>query len=205
MTATAENTESGTVESLLPPAPVDVRDLRVTRAQLAKFLGCSKQTTGEWARKGIVTFSPADDRANLGEAIRQVVERADPKRLRIRAFRDLVRDHDMLRCRIRELEAKLACVKSDQADQMQALQFRINDRLAVQLMDLQRALVSQFDQLRVAHSRGGLFDAIESLVDAIFYPDGGDTCPESAENSGQTRDAESRAPPSCPECPECPE
>lgn len=192
MTATSETLDSEHGGSLLPTAPVDVRHLRVTRSELAKFLGCSKQTTGEWARKGIVTFSPVDDRANLGEAIRQVVERADPKRLRIRAFRDLVRDHDALRKRIAALEARLERADADRAWAIQATRNDCGGREAERLFDLQNELVARFDLLRDAHANGDLYGALDRLIDAIFYPD--------CSTAGDAADADADEPPNHEEC-----
>lgn len=147
--------------------PADISQLRVTRAQLAKFLGCSKQTTGTWAKKGIVTFAAHDDRARLGEALRQVMERTDPHKLRVRAFRDLVKDQDGLRNRIVELECQLEAARQEN----KAASFRFQDNQAQKLFELAKQLVDSWHHLEAARTKGDLAEVFDQIIDHVFYRD----------------------------------
>lgn len=175
MTTDTENTTTEGQESLLPVPLVDISQLRVTRAELAKFLDCSKQTTGEWARKGIVTFADYDQRVSLKDALRQVMARGNLKWLRVRALRDLALDTDALRQRITELERQISEMERDAersvAATTLAAKHRYEDELARGLYSLQRELIAHFSVLVAGNRRGDLANALDRMVDAVFYPD----------------------------------
>lgn len=93
--------------SLLPFDPKQLLALRMTRAQFAKACGVSRQSVSEWVRKGWVNIG-ADGRLDPVEAIRQLMGRVDPSRLRARIFREATASLGELRARIQSLEAEVA-------------------------------------------------------------------------------------------------
>lgn len=97
---------------LLPfdPAEMDRSGLRLTRAEFARFLGCSKQAVGEWVTAGKITLG-ADGRLDPRQAVAQLLRNSDPARLRAKVLAPLVRDLGTHQRRIAELEARLAAAE----------------------------------------------------------------------------------------------
>lgn len=97
---------------LLPfdPAEMDRSGLRLTRAEFARFLGCSKQAVGEWVTAGKITLG-ADGRLDPRRAVGQLLRNSDPARLRARVLKPLVDDLGVHQRRIAELEARLAAAE----------------------------------------------------------------------------------------------
>lgn len=151
------------------PAPT-LADLRLTRAQLARLFGCSKQAVSEWVRKGVLTLG-GDDRVGAVEAVRQYFERGDVDRMRVRVLRDVARDIAVQRARIRELEQSLADDRDVHATALRAVGFAFQDAQALQLAALADAIAERFDELTAARKAGFLDGAIEDLVSGIFYAD----------------------------------
>lgn len=97
---------------LLPfdPAEMDRSGLRLTRAEFARFLGCSKQAVGEWVTAGKITLG-ADGRLDPRQAVTQLLRNSDPARLRAKVLAPLVRDLGAHQRQIAELEARLAAAE----------------------------------------------------------------------------------------------
>lgn len=174
-----------TPESLLP-APT-LADLRLTRAQVSRLFGCSKQAVSEWTRKGILTFG-ADERIAAVMAVRQLLERGDVNRMRVRVLRDVAREiaaqrerttvleaeRDALLGRIRSLEASLAGIRAAERAGIQAARFRFGDEQAARLAALSDAVVREWSTLIAAFHRGGgeeVSEVFDELVGGIFYSD----------------------------------
>lgn len=153
----------------LLPAPT-LADLRLTRAQLARLFGCSKQAVSEWVRKGVLTIG-GDDRIGAVEAVRQYFERGDVDRMRVRVLREVARDITAQGARIRELERSLAVGHDAHATAQRTAGFAFKDAQALQLAALADAIAERFDELAAARAAGFLGDALDELIAGIFYPD----------------------------------
>jgi small-conductance mechanosensitive channel len=92
------------------PAEMDRSGLRLTRAEFARFLGCSKQAVGEWVTAGKITLG-VDGRLDPRQAVAQLLRNSDPARLRTKVLAPLVRDLGAHRRQIAELEARLAAAE----------------------------------------------------------------------------------------------
>jgi hypothetical protein len=93
---------------LLPfPGGLDRSNLRLTRAEFARFIGTSKQSVGEWCKAGKITLG-ADGRVDPRVAVSQLLRNCDPARLRSKVLAPLVRDIGALQKRIADLEVALA-------------------------------------------------------------------------------------------------
>jgi ParB-like chromosome segregation protein Spo0J len=57
------------------------RGYRVTQAELARLLGTSRQSVSRWVKRGAVEIG-IDGRTDAREAVRRILGRADPSRLR---------------------------------------------------------------------------------------------------------------------------
>lgn len=180
-----ESATQVTTASLLP-APT-LADLRLTRAQVSRLFGCSKQAVSEWTRKGILTFG-ADERIAAVTAVRQLLERGDVNRMRVRVLRDVAREiaaqrdraaaleseRDGLLGRIRSLESSLAGVRAAERANIQAAQFRFKDEQAIRLAALSDAVVDEWSTLVAAFHQGNgeaVGEAFDGLVERVFYRD----------------------------------
>lgn len=94
------------------PGALDRSGLRLTRAEFARFLGCSKQAVGEWVTAGKITLG-ADGRLDPRQAVNQLIRNTDPARVRARVLQPLTRDLGRLQQRVSDLEAKLANALED--------------------------------------------------------------------------------------------
>jgi DNA-binding XRE family transcriptional regulator/antitoxin component HigA of HigAB toxin-antitoxin module len=111
------NRPSGDKTPLLPLGhdPAELRSgLRVTRAQFARLLGVSRQTTSMWAKAGKITIG-ADGRLDPRVAVAQLLRHSDPGRLRAKVLAPLIEELSALRHRVAELEAKLQSALEDAA------------------------------------------------------------------------------------------
>jgi len=138
---------------LLPfdPAEMDRSGLRLTRAEFARFLGCSKQAVGEWVTAGKITLG-ADGRLDPRQAVKQLLRNSDPARLRAKVLAPLVRDVGAYQRRIAEIEVRLAAAE-ERAEFFEAE--------AAEAPDLRRraAYLNSF-----AQNAGDLCDAVLRLV-----------------------------------------
>lgn len=172
-----------TTESLLP-APT-LADMRLTRAQTALLFGCSKQAVTNWTHKGILTFG-ADDRIAAVTAVRQLLERGDVNRMRVRVLRDVAREiaaqreradtleseRDALLGRVRSLEDALAGIREAEQARIEAARFEFELGQAIRLAKFLDAVVAQWSTLVAAFHQGGgeaVVDALDRLSAPIFY------------------------------------
>lgn len=80
--------------------------IRVTRAQFARIMGCSRQAVTEWVRAGRLTVG-VDGRFDPRQAVASLLRTGDPARLRARVLQPLALELQSYRARIVELEAAL--------------------------------------------------------------------------------------------------
>ena len=192
-----------TMPESLMPGPT-LADLRLTRAQVSRLFGCSKQAVSEWTRKGILTFGP-DDRIAALMAVRQLLERGDAARMRVRVLRDVAREiaaqreraaaleseRDGLLARVRVLESSLAGIRGAEQARIEAARFQYADEQATRLAALNDAVTDEWSILVAAFHRGGaaaVANVFDDMVARVFYPDddmpddeaasmGADSCP----------------------------
>lgn len=154
--------------SLLPEPGLE--GLRLTRAQVARLLGCSKTAVTEWTRKGILTFG-GDDRTPAVAAVRQLFERGDVRRLRVRVLREVARDFTALRQTIAELRASLAAEQERSAAAVDAARDAWNLERASRVFELMNLIDDGFDALAAARREGGFVSAFVDLAGSVFNPD----------------------------------
>lgn len=94
------------------PGDLDASGIRLTRAELARFLDVSRQAVGEWVASGKISFG-ADGRIDPRQAVSQLMRNTDPARLRSKVLAPLVSSIGGLQRRIAELETKLAATIDD--------------------------------------------------------------------------------------------
>ena len=80
--------------------------IRVTRAQFAKMMGCSRQAVTDWVQSGRVVVGP-DGRFDPRKAVADLLRTGDPARLRARVLQPLAEEISAYRARIVALEAAL--------------------------------------------------------------------------------------------------
>lgn len=94
------------------PGKVDRCGLRLTQAELARLLGCSKQSVSKWISSEKVTLG-ADGRVDPRQAVAQLLRNSNPTRLRAKVLAPLLGSVEALRRRIAELEAEVARWQED--------------------------------------------------------------------------------------------
>lgn len=92
--------------SLLSSDEQMLAGIRVTRAQFARMMGCSRQAVTEWVRAGRVTVG-TDGRFDPRKAVADLLRTGDPARLRAKVLQPLADELAGYRQRIVELEAAL--------------------------------------------------------------------------------------------------
>ena len=81
--------------------------IRVTRAEFARMMGCSRQAVTDWVKSGRLTVGP-DGRFDPRQAVASLLRTGDPARIRAKVLEPLVRDIGLRERRIHELEALLS-------------------------------------------------------------------------------------------------
>lgn len=97
------NPENG---SLLSSDDQLTAGIRVTRAQFARMMGCSRQAVTDWVRAGRLTVG-ADGRFDPCRAVADLLRTGDPARLRAKVLQPLADELSRYRVRIVDLEAGL--------------------------------------------------------------------------------------------------
>ena len=97
----ADREEEEGALSLLPPPDMGVR---VRQSQLARLLHVSRQTVSAWVKEGKLTLD-ANGMVNPTSAVREVISKSDPSRMKARLLKPLVNDVETLR---RDLERERA-------------------------------------------------------------------------------------------------
>lgn len=92
--------------SLLSSNEQMLAGIRVTRAQFARMMGCSRQAVTEWVNAGRLTVG-ADGRFDPCKAVADLLRTGDPARLRAKVLQPLVAELAGYRARITDIEAAL--------------------------------------------------------------------------------------------------
>lgn len=140
MTKRSDNDSLGQeLGDVAPPGKVDRCGLRLNQAELARLLGCSKQTVSKWVSSGKVTLG-ADGRVDSRQAVAELLRNSNPTRLRAKVLAPLLGSVEALRRRIAELEAEVARRKEDAEFHEEA-----SMELAGLLNDMHHRLVEERD------------------------------------------------------------
>lgn len=133
--------------SLLSSSDQMLAGIRVTRAQFARMMGCSRQAVTEWVNAGRLTVG-ADGRFDPCKAVADLLRTGDPARLRAKVLQPLVAELAGYRARITDLEAALGKSMMES----QALRTALDDaeenadfheRSASEFVDIFNALTDQ--------------------------------------------------------------
>lgn len=153
--------------SLLPFDPKQLLAMRVTRAQFARMCGVTKQSVSVWVRKGWINIGP-DGRFDPIEATRQLMQRADPARLKARVFREAMTPLAALHARIQSLETE---VVAERALRKTAIS---RDEMEVRRCEFIDRLEADADAYFDAHHSGRgeeFLDILSAEVLGAFNPD----------------------------------
>lgn len=152
--------------SLLPFDPAQLMKVRLLPAELARAFEVSKTTVSRWEKDGLIARGP-DGRIDPYVAARRIFEKADPRRMRARIFREAMQTQQQLRRRIVELEAQL-----DQVAERTRRAFL--DQQYERILILMNEVTVKFDDLVAAQASGDLENEFDRLVAEAFYPDSPD-------------------------------
>lgn len=103
-------------QPFLPFAGDELLRVRVCQSDFAKMVGVDKATVCRWIQKGTITLG-TDGRLDPQQAMRELLSRGDPDRIRARIVRQAFADMADLRAqasRAGELEAQVATLKAQQ-------------------------------------------------------------------------------------------
>lgn len=123
--------------SLLSSNDQMLAGIRVTRAQFARMMGCSRQAVTEWVNAGRLTVG-ADGRFDPCKAVADLLRTGDPARLRAKVLQPLADELAGYRVRITHLEAALG----ESMRATQALRSDLAD--AIENADFEAAAASEF-------------------------------------------------------------
>lgn len=105
-TATGARSDPPSSTFPLPFDPLQLAKLRIRPAAFARLAGVSRQSVMMWERKGWITVG-GDGLLDPAIAFRQLIERAEPKRLRVRILKESTAHFAELQARIENLEREL--------------------------------------------------------------------------------------------------
>jgi len=165
--------------STLPFDVADMVAMRLKPAQFARVVGVSKQSVSKWIAAGKVTLGP-DGRLDPQAAIEDVLRNTAPAKLRARIFRQAMQGADLLRARIRSLEANSSAhegqvrkIREAWAKEVKRLNRKIQDaemETMEKLSGFRLELILRFDDL--VDSRNGtsstLVHRLSELQDKHF-------------------------------------
>lgn len=115
MTTDDKSSSSAPDQDYLSFNPADLVSMRVRPAGLARLFNVTRNTVSQWIKKGIVTLG-SDGRVDPVRAAKDVLQRADMKRLRARVFQAALDEMTAaLRLHVKETERGLAGMKADLA------------------------------------------------------------------------------------------
>lgn len=80
--------------------------IRVTRAEFAKMMGCSRQAVTDWVKSGRIAVG-ADERFDPRQAVTSLLRTGDPSRIRAKVLEPLTRELGLMTRRIADLEQML--------------------------------------------------------------------------------------------------
>lgn len=156
----------------LPFKPEDVAGLRLLPAELARFLGVSKQTVSRWVKAGKVPIGH-DGRIDPVAAVRGVVNSTDLDKLRARILRAAAEPVEEMRATL----ARQRAVIDGEPERRQALIAGTQQACASVTMDrlhrLCTAVSVRFDQASRVYADGGSEHLARWLDDVAceFFPD----------------------------------
>lgn len=104
MTEQPESTDEQCEEKPLSLLPQPDMGIRIKPAHLARMLDVSRQTVHSWVKEGKLTLD-SSGLVNPTSAVREVLAKSDPSRIRARVLKPLVNDVETLR---RQLEQERA-------------------------------------------------------------------------------------------------
>lgn len=155
----------------LPFAPADVAGLRLLPAELARFLGVSKQTVSRWIKSGKVTTGP-DGRVDPVDAVRGVVASTDLDKLRARILRAAAVPVEAMRERVDRLQAAVDGEPARRRLLQQQTRHACDLATLEALHRLNTAVAVRFDAAMRAHDDGGSV-AVAAWLDSVateFFP-----------------------------------
>ncbi|MBK7645730.1 MAG: hypothetical protein IPJ12_00700 [Betaproteobacteria bacterium] len=133
--------------SLLSSNEQMLAGIRVTRAQFARMMGCSRQAVTEWVNAGRLTVG-ADGRFDPCKAVADLLRTGDPARLRAKVLQPLVAELAGYRARITDIEAALGksmmesqALRADLANAKENAEFEAG--AASEFLELFDALIDQ--------------------------------------------------------------
>jgi len=153
---------------MLPFDPRELVAMRVRPAQFATMCSVSRQTVSQWTRKGWITPGP-DGLIDPIAATRQLLQRANPARIRARIFREATESLGQLRARVLDLERALAKERERGESREAAARAAVADDVERRLVQLTDALRVRFDAGCAAYAAGGLATWMDELVAVHFY------------------------------------
>lgn len=101
-------------QSLLSSDDQLLAGIRVTRAQFAKMMDCSRQAVTDWVQSGRIIIG-SDGRFDPRRAVAGLLRTGDPAKLRARALMPLANELATYRAKIAELEAAIATLSAEAA------------------------------------------------------------------------------------------
>lgn len=140
--------------SLLSSSESLCAGIRVTRAQFARMMGCSRQAVTDWVRAGRLTVG-ADGRFDPAKAVASLLRSGDPSRLRAKVLQPMADELATLGARIVELEAGLGAALR----RIEALKVEL--AAAEECSEFNEASASEFS---------GIFEALTDQLPAA-WPD----------------------------------
>lgn len=149
----------------LPFAPADVAGLRLLPAELARFLGVSKQSVSRWIKAGKVKTGP-DGRIDPVDAVRGVVASTDLGKLRASLLRAAAYPIEATRERIERLQAAV----DGEPGRRLLLQRQTREACDLAMVDalhrFNTAIAVRFDAAKRAHDAGGSA-ALAAWLDSV--------------------------------------
>lgn len=129
--------------------------IRVTRAEFAKMMGCSRQAVTDWVQAGRIAVG-ADGRFDPRQAVSSLLRTGNPSRIRAKVLEPLTSELGAMTHRIGELEeqlqvanARITELESDLVDAIDNANF--NEESAHEFCDLFNAL-----EYRITNEWGAL-------------------------------------------------
>lgn len=149
----------------LPFASADVAGLRLLPAELARFLGVSKQSVSRWIKAGKVKTGP-DGRIDPVDAVRGVVASTDLDKLRARILRAAAEPIEAMRERVERLQASVDGEPARRLLLQQQTRAACDLATSDAVHQFNTAVALRFDAAKRAHDIGGSV-ALAAWLDSI--------------------------------------
>lgn len=157
--------------STLPFDPVDVLRARVRPADFARMCGVSKQAVSTWIKNGVVLLGP-DGLLDPVAALRDLIAKGDPQKVRVRFLKAAMKEQEELRARVIQLEDELRRSESIVAaydDGQLVTRNEANDDFTGRMWRLSDEVKRRFPELVQAHEGGTLDEAFGRMVGAVVW------------------------------------